>query len=81
MKRWRNTKLEVGKRYLRPAQALRFLIQEGKKVIANNRFLLNALMMTEAVSTSETSVYFNKTTLHYIPEGCHLDALSLCIPY
>jgi hypothetical protein len=26
----------------------------------------------EEVSTSETSVYINKTTRHYIPEGCHL---------
>jgi hypothetical protein len=25
-----------------------------------------------AVSTSETSVYFNETTLRCIPEGCHL---------
>jgi hypothetical protein len=29
-----------------------------------------ALMM-KAVRTSETSVYFNETTLRYIPEGCH----------
>jgi hypothetical protein len=28
--------------------------------------------MTEVVHTSETWVYFNKTTLRYIPEGCHL---------
>jgi hypothetical protein len=27
--------------------------------------------MMEAVRTSETSVYSNKTTRHYIPEGCH----------
>jgi hypothetical protein len=27
-------------------------------------------LMTEAVRTSETSVYFNETTRHYIPEGC-----------
>jgi hypothetical protein len=26
----------------------------------------------KAVSTSETSVYFNQTTRRYIPEGCHL---------
>jgi hypothetical protein len=25
----------------------------------------------EAVCTSETSVYFNATTWHYIPESCH----------
>jgi hypothetical protein len=30
-----------------------------------------ALMM-EAVCTSETSIYFNETTWHYIPDGCHL---------
>jgi hypothetical protein len=30
-----------------------------------------ALMM-EAVQTSETSVYFNETTRHYIPAHCHL---------
>jgi hypothetical protein len=29
-------------------------------------------LMKEAVSTSETMVYFNKTTWCYIPEGCHL---------
>jgi hypothetical protein len=28
--------------------------------------------MMEAVQTSETSVYFNKTTQRYIPEGYHL---------
>jgi hypothetical protein len=33
-----------------------------------------ALMM-EAVRTSETSVYFNNTTLHYIPEDCDLNNL------
>jgi hypothetical protein len=33
--------------------------------------LFIALMM-EAVYTSETSVYFKKTTQHYIPEGCGL---------
>jgi hypothetical protein len=30
-----------------------------------------ALMM-EAVHTSEMLVYFNESTRHYIPEGCHL---------
>jgi hypothetical protein len=29
--------------------------------------------MMEAVRTSETSVYFNETTRHYIPEGHYLD--------
>jgi hypothetical protein len=29
----------------------------------------------EAVRTSETQVYFYKTTWHYIPEGCHLKNL------
>jgi hypothetical protein len=33
-----------------------------------------ALMM-EAVRTSETSVYFNNTTRHYIPEDCNLNTL------
>jgi hypothetical protein len=28
--------------------------------------------MTEALHTSETSVYFNETTRRYIPESCHL---------
>jgi hypothetical protein len=28
--------------------------------------------LTEAIRTSETSVYFNYTTRRYIPEGCHL---------
>jgi hypothetical protein len=28
--------------------------------------------MMEAIRTSETPVYFNKTTRRYIPEGCHL---------
>jgi hypothetical protein len=35
------------------------------------RGLLTAMMM-EAVCTSETSIYFNKTIHHYIPEGCNL---------
>jgi hypothetical protein len=26
----------------------------------------------EALRTSETSVYFNKTSRRYIPEGCHI---------
>jgi hypothetical protein len=30
------------------------------------------VLMMEAVCTSETSVYFHKTTCHYIPESCHL---------
>jgi hypothetical protein len=28
--------------------------------------------MMEAVRNSETSVYFNETTLRYISEGCHV---------
>jgi hypothetical protein len=28
-------------------------------------------LMIEAVRTSETSVFLNKTTQPYIPEGCH----------
>jgi hypothetical protein len=32
--------------------------------------------MIEAVRISEMSVYFNETTLRYIPEGCHLHTLS-----
>jgi hypothetical protein len=28
--------------------------------------------MMEAVRTSETSVYVNETTRHYIPQDCHL---------
>jgi hypothetical protein len=28
-------------------------------------------LMTEAVRTSHTRVYFNDTTPHHIPEGCH----------
>jgi hypothetical protein len=35
--------------------------------------------MLEAVYTSETSVYFNKTTWHYIPEGCHLHKLWILL--
>jgi hypothetical protein len=31
--------------------------------------------MTEAVRTSETSLYSNETTRRYIPEGCHLLAV------
>jgi hypothetical protein len=39
--------------------------------------IITALMM-EAVRTSETSVYSNKTTRRYIPEGSNLDlALSV----
>jgi hypothetical protein len=34
-----------------------------------------ALMM-KAIRSSETSVNFNETTLHYIPEGCDLYALT-----
>jgi hypothetical protein len=30
------------------------------------------VLMMAAVRTSETSMHFTKTTLHYIPEGCHL---------
>jgi hypothetical protein len=30
-------------------------------------------LMIEAGHTSETSVYSNETTWHYIPEGCNLD--------
>jgi hypothetical protein len=30
--------------------------------------------MREAVCAFETLVYFNETTLCYIPEGCHLHA-------
>jgi hypothetical protein len=29
-------------------------------------------MMTEAVSSAETSIYSNSTTRRYIPKGCHL---------
>jgi hypothetical protein len=29
-------------------------------------------LMKEAARTSETSIYFNKTTWRYIPEGCNL---------
>jgi hypothetical protein len=43
------------------------------------RAILITLMM-EVVCTSETSVYFNKITLCYIPEGCNLqDRLLLCL--
>jgi hypothetical protein len=34
--------------------------------------VISLKQMLEAVCTSETSVYFNKTTLGYIPQGCHL---------
>jgi hypothetical protein len=30
------------------------------------------VLIIEAVYMSETSFYFNKTTRHYIPEGCQL---------
>jgi hypothetical protein len=30
------------------------------------------VLVMEAVCTSETTVYFNETTLRYIPEGCHI---------
>jgi hypothetical protein len=43
------------------------LIWIGKKGLENN-----VRVMTKAVCTSETSVYFNETTLCYIPEGSHL---------
>jgi hypothetical protein len=33
--------------------------------------VISLKQMLEAVCTSETSVYFNKTTLGYIPQGCH----------
>jgi hypothetical protein len=33
-------------------------------------------MMKKAVCTSETSVYFNKTTWRYIPEGSNLNYIS-----
>jgi hypothetical protein len=34
-------------------------------------YCLTALVM-EAVRTSETSIYFNETTLRYIPEDSHI---------
>jgi hypothetical protein len=36
----------------------------------DNSLLITLIM--EAVHTSETSVYFNETTHHYIPEDCYL---------
>jgi hypothetical protein len=33
--------------------------------------------MKEAVRTSETSVYFNETTRHYIPEAFYLHGYSV----
>jgi hypothetical protein len=35
------------------------------------------VLMMAAVRTSETSMHFTKTTLHYIPEGCHLYSFIL----
>jgi hypothetical protein len=32
--------------------------------------------MMEAVRTSETSVYLNETTRHYIQQGCNLQILT-----
>jgi hypothetical protein len=34
-------------------------------------------LMIEAIYTSGTSVYFHKTTWHYIPESCHLHVFIL----
>jgi hypothetical protein len=39
-------------------------------------FKRHIALMKEALSTSETSVNFCDTTLHSIPEGCHLQDLS-----
>jgi hypothetical protein len=35
--------------------------------------------MTEAVRTSETSVYFSETTQRYIPESCHPHMKDYCL--
>jgi lipopolysaccharide biosynthesis regulator YciM len=36
------------------------------------RMMMTAIWDMEAVRTSETLVYFNEITQHYIPEGCDL---------
>jgi hypothetical protein len=38
-------------------------------------------LMTEALRTSETSVYLNETTLRYIPEFCHLYEVLLPVVF
>jgi hypothetical protein len=45
------------------------LIEIGVSEVHN---MSSIAVMTEAVRTSETSVYFNKTSRRYIPEDCHL---------
>jgi hypothetical protein len=47
----------------------------GGKYEDDSRGLIIALMM-EAVSTSETSVYFYETTKRNIPEDCHLPRIN-----
>jgi hypothetical protein len=42
--------------------------QKIKKSVCFRAFFA---LMTEAVRTSETSVYFNEATRRCIPEGCH----------
>jgi hypothetical protein len=34
--------------------------------------IMRAILMMEAVHTSEISLYFHETTRRYIPERCHL---------
>jgi hypothetical protein len=44
-----------------------------RAVLSRYRSILSEVrLIMEAVRNSETSVYFNETTLRYIPEGCHV---------
>jgi hypothetical protein len=55
--------------------ALCSLIEVDQVSEMHTASIIRAMMinlMMEAVCTSETSVYFYKTTQHCIPEGCHL---------
>jgi hypothetical protein len=57
-------------------------ITPGNLVKVDRRFkgvhsLHHRLMMMDAVCTSETSVYSNKTTWRYIPEGFRLQDVSM----
>jgi hypothetical protein len=53
----------------------KFLLEQTDASEVHNASTIGAIitLMTEIVRTSETSVYSNKTTRRYIPEGSHLD--------
>jgi hypothetical protein len=65
------TSVPIGPARILPSDSFRYHPQYSA---CGSSFI--ALMM-EAVCTSEMSVYFNKTTQHYIPEGIIFNEDSL----